>query len=120
MTLRRGPRDDSLLELSHVTCKRESKSLDNAATMELIDEKLLRNLHFCRTWLINGTWAQSFIRHTSATRIQKSSTFARFPSASTSRMLHFTQSASMSCVAQKAWIFLTMSHSLVFVERKHS
>lgn len=53
MTLRRGSRDVSLLELSHVKCKREIKTLDNAATMELIDEKLLRVLHFCGMKVVN-------------------------------------------------------------------
>jgi hypothetical protein len=48
MILRRGSKACSLLELTHVKCKREIKTLDSAATIELIDEKLLRDLHFCR------------------------------------------------------------------------
>jgi hypothetical protein len=47
MILRRGSKACPLLELTHVKCKREIKTLDNAATMELKDEKLLRDLHFC-------------------------------------------------------------------------
>ena len=48
MILRRGSMACSLLELTHVKCKREIKTLDSAATIALIDEKLLRNLHFCK------------------------------------------------------------------------
>jgi hypothetical protein len=47
MILRRGSKEFSLLELTHVKCKREIRTLDSAATMELIDEKLFRDLHFC-------------------------------------------------------------------------
>ena len=36
------------LEFTHVKCKHEIKTLNSIATIELIDEKPLRFLHFCR------------------------------------------------------------------------
>jgi hypothetical protein len=44
----RGGSKECLLEFIHVKCKHEIKTLNSTATIELIDEKLLRYLHFCR------------------------------------------------------------------------
>jgi hypothetical protein len=37
-----------LLKFTHVKCKHEIKTLDSTATIKLVDEKLLKYLHFCR------------------------------------------------------------------------
>ena len=37
-----------LLKFTHVKCKHAIKTLDSTATIKLVDEKLLKYLHFCR------------------------------------------------------------------------
>src|SRR5260221_8907884 len=52
MILRRGSKECSRFELPQVKCKREINAPDSAATIDLMEEKLLRDRHFCRRRLI--------------------------------------------------------------------